>query len=316
MTHVFIFNPVAGKPSRIQQARKDLEAFRASSGAPIEIVETQHKGHATELAKQAAEQYNPVRIYACGGDGTINEVVQGIVGHPHVEFGCVPIGSGNDFIKNFNAPDFLDYEKQLTAPSYPVDLILSTGDFGSRYSLNAISLSWDSRVAIEVETFKKIPIIKGSIAYALSVITQLIKKETTVVTVEIDGEVIPEQEYLIGMCANGGFYGGGFHGAPFARLNDGLFELILVEGITRRKVFKLFPIYQRGEHLTKYPEIFDEILTYRQGKQLTMRSKTEKIPVTIDGEGIYTHEIHCQIKEHAIRLIVPGNEGAEVLAEK
>lgn len=311
MTHVFIINPKAGKKKTMQEMFSALNELKKMSNN-VKVYRTERKGHAVDIADAAVRKYSNLRIYACGGDGTINEVLQSVVGKPDVEFGCIPTGSGNDFIKNFRKDKFLNLEKQVTANSVPIDVIKATGEFGSRYSLNVVSLSWDSRVAIEVEQFKNLPAVSGPVAYGMSVLKQLIKKESTNFSIKIDDEYIPTKEYMIGMCANGSYYGGGFMGAPFAKLNDGLFELVLVETITRRQVLRLFPKYQNGKHLTANLPEFEEIMTYKQGEKLRAESD-KKIPVTIDGEGYYTEFIECEIIPNAIKLIVPDTDIENVI---
>ena len=285
----------------------DLQLFSQKNNGSTHILATSYKGHGVQLAREAAEKYDPVRIFACGGDGTLNEVLQGIIDFPHVELGFIPVGSGNDFSKNFPDRDFFNLNQLIDSPSNPIDIIKASGEFGFRYCINVISMSWDSRVAIGVHDFTGLPLIKGTTAYVLSVVRELLKKKPTRYKVILDGDEIPAKNYMIGMCANGAYYGGGFMGAPLSALDDGLLDLVLVTEITRRGVVKLFPKYQRGEHRDLENPVFKDILTYKKGKELRVIS-TDPIPLTIDGEEFYTKILDASIIPSKVKLILPKEE--------
>ena len=104
MRHLFLINPHAGKYDRTQEMREKLRTALAGRDEPWEAAVTQYPGHGAELARAAAERGEPVRIYACGGDGTLNEAVAGAAGFGNAAVTHYPMGSGNDFLRMFG-PD-------------------------------------------------------------------------------------------------------------------------------------------------------------------------------------------------------------------
>ena len=126
MRHLFLINPHAGKYDRTQEMREKLRTALAGRDEPWEAAVTQYPGHGAELARAAAERGEPVRIYACGGDGTVNEVANGIIGYDNAAMTVIPVGTGNDFLKNFGPEDmekFRDAENLWDAPQFPIDAI-------------------------------------------------------------------------------------------------------------------------------------------------------------------------------------------------
>ena len=124
MRHVFIVNPVSGKADASGSLVPKIIQAAARQGVDYEILLTERPGHGVELAQQQAAAGEPVRLYACGGDGTLNEVLQGVYGCKNAQVACVPCGSGNDFVRNFggSAP-FLDLENLIQGEAVSMDLI-------------------------------------------------------------------------------------------------------------------------------------------------------------------------------------------------
>ena len=123
MQQLFIINPAAGKTDASVVLVPQIQAAAARAGVDVQIEVTRSRGHARQLAEAAAASGEEVHIYAAGGDGTMNEVLQGAANHPNIAVGCIPCGSGNDYVRNFGAPaDFLDMDAQLAAEAFPVDL--------------------------------------------------------------------------------------------------------------------------------------------------------------------------------------------------
>src|SRR5699024_9464985 len=131
------------------------------------ILLTTHPGHARELAERLAAGPEPARLYACGGDGTLNEVLQAAAGHTALSVGCVPCGSGNDFVRNFGrAEEFLDLTAQLQAR--PVTLDALDTSFG--YGVGICAAGLDARVAYQIPRIRRLPFCGGTMAYTLSIL--------------------------------------------------------------------------------------------------------------------------------------------------
>ena len=142
MKHLFIINPHAGKYDRSHEIREKVARVMEGRGKDYEILVTQYAGHGREEVRRAAELGEPLRVYACGGDGTLNECVVGAAGAPNAAVTHYPTGSGNDFIRMFG-PDtcrFHDLEALLDAPQESLDLI----DCNGHLALNVCSVGFDA----------------------------------------------------------------------------------------------------------------------------------------------------------------------------
>ena len=145
MKHLFLINPQAGKSDRSQEVLAQVRALAQERALEYEAVVTRYPGHARELARAAAERGGPVRIYACGGDGTLNEAAVGAAGFDHAAVTTFPIGSGNDFIRMFGpgAERFRDLTALLDGPQARADLIECNGRLALNVLLSLIHiLGW------------------------------------------------------------------------------------------------------------------------------------------------------------------------------
>ena len=146
MKHIFIINPAAGKKDSRQRVYTMAEALKKNHNLDVECMLTKSRGHATALTRAIAETGDYVRFYACGGDGTVNEIANGIAGFPNAAMTCIPIGTGNDFLKNFGKdaePLFLDAENLWNGDVTPLDLI----DCNGKYCLTIACTGIDARIA-------------------------------------------------------------------------------------------------------------------------------------------------------------------------
>ena len=166
MKHYFILNPAAGKSNsfRVLQAALETE-YRGK--VDYEIYETSAPGDATSFIRSYCREHTePVRFYACGGDGTLNEVVNGVVGFPHASLGCYPCGSGNDYVKYYGGKKyFLDVKAQLEAEEVEIDLMR----VGDRYAINATHFGFDSSVAKVMASVRRKKVIGGKNAYTTGI---------------------------------------------------------------------------------------------------------------------------------------------------
>ena len=150
LKHIFIINPSAGKNDSRQRIYTMAEALREKHGLDVQCMLTASVGHAATLARGLAESGEDVRLYACGGDGTVNEVANGIAGYANAAMTCIPIGTGNDFLKNFGADyeKFLDAENLWNGETQALDLI----DCSGRYCLTIACSSPSSPCATDATT--------------------------------------------------------------------------------------------------------------------------------------------------------------------
>ena len=206
MKHIFIVNPAAGKSDRTAEYRKMIEAAFAPRGLSYELLVSGAPGECRTLARQAAQSGEEVRLYACGGDGTLNEVVNGVVGYDNAAVTHFPGGSGNDTIKIFDDPAaFTSIERLLDAEEARFDLIRCNDS----YALNVLSIGFDARVGTDIARFKRLPLVSGKGAYILSIFSNMLHGLTADYTVTLDsGEVFSGRKTMICVC-NGRWYGGG-----------------------------------------------------------------------------------------------------------
>ena len=183
MKHLFVINPAAGSRDHSKEYREQIEAVCTARGIAYEIFVSQAPGQCREAARNAAQTGEEYRIYACGGDGTLNEVVSGVVGFPNVAVTMFAGGSGNDFIKIFDKTEpFQDLEQLLDARETTFDLIRCNDD----YSLNICSVGLDARIGTDVANYKRLPLLSGFRAYALSAVINTIRGVSEHYVVEID----------------------------------------------------------------------------------------------------------------------------------
>jgi len=295
MRYVFILNPKAGKGDALKKILPKIEAyFKSRDDAYVtHIADSTEK--AIEISGREASTGDRMRIFACGGDGTLSAVATGIIGHPNVELGIMPCGSGNDFIKCFgDQKHFLDVGMQIDAGTKRIDVI-KCNDF---YSVNICSMGMDAMVAAKMLSFKRFPFIAGSFAYQLAVIAIFLGKIGVELKITIDNGESISGAYLFALAANGQYYGGGYQGAPEAVPDDGLLDFVLVKITPRLRIFKLLSIYKAGKHKGL------DIVTMLRGKKMEVSSPSMTV-VNIDGEVIPAQQIVFEVIPSVIDFIIP-----------
>ena len=243
MKHIFIVNPAAGKSDRTAEYREMIDAAFAPRGLSYELLVSGAPGECRTLARQAAQSGEEVRLYACGGDGTLNEVINGVVGYDNAAVTHFPGGSGNDTIKIFDDPAaFTSIERLLDAEEARFDLIRCNDS----YALNVLSIGFDARVGTDIARFKRLPLVSGKGAYILSIFSNMLHGLTADYTVTLDsGKVFSGRKTMICVC-NGRWYGGGFNPVPEAEPDDGLLDVLVVEKVNLLQVATVVGHYQKG----------------------------------------------------------------------
>ena len=295
MKHLFIINPAAGSKDRTGNYRAAIEKAFQNRQDSYEIAVSQAPGDCTKLARQAAETGEEYRLYACGGDGTLNEVVQGAAGHDNVAVTVFSGGSGNDFVRIFNEPKaFFEIDRLLDAEEVTFDLIRCNDDF----SLNICSVGLDARVGIDVARYKRLPLLHGFRAYAASTVINVIKGIAEHYVIEIDGEKIDGKQTLMCAC-NGRFYGGGFNPVPEADPTDGLMDVLLIRKVSRLRVPTVIGKYKAG----RYKELKDLVRSFKTKSVKIICDKPTGI--NLDGEMRLAQEIEMSIAQEKLRFFYP-----------
>ena len=295
MKHLFIINPAAGSRNQTEDYRKKIAQVCEAKGIDYSIRVSGAPGRCCKIAREAAQSGKEYRIYACGGDGTLNEVVNGAAGFDNVAVTVFSGGSGNDFARMFSDPAaFKDLERLLDAEEVSFDLIKCNED----YSLNICSVGLDARIGHDVASYKRLPLLSGFRAYALSTVVNVVKGISEHYVVEINGERIDGQQTLICAC-NGRFYGGGFCPVPTADPTDGKLEVLLIRDVSRLKVAQVVGAYKNGKY-ADFPDLIRYVCTDR------VKILCDKpTGINLDGEKRESTVIDMRIADEKLRFFYP-----------
>ena len=295
MTHLFIINPAAGSRDRTKQYSENIHEICGKRGLDYRIEVSGAPGECARIARQAAESGEKYRIYACGGDGTLNEVVAGAAGFDNVAVTVFSGGSGNDFVKLFSEPEaFFRLERLLDAEETTFDLIKCNDDF----SLNICSVGLDARIGTDVANYKRLPLLSGFRAYAVSTLINVIRGISEHYTVEINGQTIDKDMTLICAC-NGQYYGGGFHPVPEADPTDGLLDVLLIDKVSRLKVAQVIGKYKAG----RYQELPKLVHHFKTNRVVIRCDRPSAI--NLDGELRVSDVVDIRVAEEKIRFFYP-----------
>ena len=296
MLHLFVLNPVAGGGRRTEEARAEIKRVMGKSGLNWALYETTGRLDATRKVLEAAEGGAPLRVYACGGDGTLNECINGAVGKNHVAVTHFPTGTGNDFIKTFDQgkEHFFQLERLLEGREMTIDII----EAGERYGINICSVGLDARIGADVHKYSGLPLIGGKTAYVVSLLANLILGIAQEFEVEIAGMKLRRKFTLICAC-NGRSYGGSFNPVPEAIPDDGQMEVLLVDKVSRARVLSLVKRYAQG----KYREV-PKLITHYRTERLTIRGDREFV-INVDGEILRQKEVSFRLLPAAVNFFAP-----------
>lgn len=295
VTHLFIINPAAGSWDRTAQYRTKIDEICSARGLDYRIEVSGAPGECARIARQAAQSGKSYRIYACGGDGTLNEVVTGVAGYPNVAVTVFSGGSGNDFVRLFNEPQaFFQLERLLDPEEREFDLIRCNND----YALNVCSVGLDARIGTDVASYKRLPLLHGFRAYAVSALINVIRGITDHYVVEVNGETLDKPMTMICVC-NGQYYGGGFHPVPDSDPTDGLLDVLLVNKVSRWKIARVIGKYKNG----RYADFPKEI---RHLRTKHLRIRCDKPSATnLDGELRMNQVLDISLADEKIRFFYP-----------
>ena len=295
MTHLFIINPAAGSRDRTRMYRENIEKICGSRGLSYRIEISGAPGECFRIAREAAQTGEQLRIYACGGDGTLNEVAAGAAGFENAAVTCYRGGSGNDFVKLFSDPDaFQDLERLLDCDETLFDLMRCNDDI----CLNICSVGLDARIGTDVSRYKRLPLLSGFRAYVVSTVLNVIKGISEHYVVEVDGETIDGHQTMICAC-NGRYYGGGFNPVPTADPCDGMLEVLVVKKVSRLLVPIVVGKYKDG----RYKEL-PKLVRHFRVKELTIRCD-KPTPINLDGELRTAETVHITLAQEKLRFFYP-----------
>lgn len=298
-----IVNPVAGGGSSAKRWER-IEPTLRQAGLEFDAVFTDRPGDACELAGLATHEAFDL-IVAVGGDGTVNEVLNGIMAGATAagerpSLGIIPTGRGVDFCRTMGVPlDYIEAAKRLTyarterldigEAEYTVD-----GASERRYFANFAGLGFDVEVSRRANTIA--PRGGGTVPYLSSVFLTILAYRSRRVEVVVDGEVTRRSVAAI-IAANGQYFGGGMRIAPQASLTDGLFDVVVLGDLNRLELMLNLPRIYEGTHIT-HPKV--EVL---HARALEVHS-VEPVYFQVDGEPRGETPVHLRVIPGALKVIV------------
>lgn len=279
MKYVFIINPASGKTDYDKIKQNIMKTLENEN---YEIYETKAPKEATEIASTFKNEENTI-VYSVGGDGTLNEVVNGIA-EGKCKLGIIPTGSGNDFYRTL---------KEAQTENVRLDL----GKVNGRYFINIASVGMDAETCNNANKIKSK--IKIHSSYYLALIHTFLTFKSKSLKLKIDKNVYAG-DYIIAAICNGKYYGGGFKIAPVASFDDNQFDIYLVSKASKLKLIKILLALLKSEH-----EKYNEVRKYT-GKNITITSENNLI-INIDGEITISKNIEIEMVEDAL-IIYNNNE--------
>lgn len=309
MKYFFVLNPAAGQGDKPDGLEREIRALGEEKRLDFTVYRTTGRYDAERYAREvcAACAGEEIRFYFAGGDGTFNEGVNGMFDCPTASAGVIPIGTGNDFVRNFSRPEnFRSVAAQVAGEAVSCDLVR----YGDRVFVNMFNTGLDCQVASYVSELKKKPLLGGSAAYLAGVVKAFAKMPGISGSVSFDGGEPVHRDLQLLCAGNGSYCGGGFMSAPYAQLSDGRLDVCLVKRVGRGTFARVIGSYKKGTHITeKNAKIFQYVACRRM--ELTFDEATE---ICIDGEIETVSDLKLEILPGACRILVPA--GSEMLKKE
>lgn len=306
MQILFIVNESAGNG----KGRKVWLRLQQQLTITYQVAFTEYEGHGQEIAKKwAQQQRDPMLLVIVGGDGTIHEVVSGVVHNENVIIGVVRAGSGNDFARFFpvfhNSSQIEHYVKIAKASTIKDVGIVHLGNKQKEIFVNNAGIGFDAHVTKLINTSRlKLFLNKiglGKLSYAVAVIRGLFRFHRFDVIVRAGKQEWQFQQAWFVAMSNQPYFGGGMKITPAARADDGLVDITIVHGISRIKLLLVFVTVFFEKH-TKFKEI-----TFLQGQHFDIIVGADQVDCHTDGNyiGVVNEEttIHCTVQQNAWQVI-------------
>lgn len=291
MKHFILANPVSGKGKSLVVANR-IKTLLEKYNIKSEVFVSEYKGNLTKIAKDLSNKYK-CRFYSVGGDGTLNEIVSGIVGTTS-EVVVIPCGTGNDFIKSISK--YKSMRKivinSINRNATPTDIMQINNQY---YCINILSVGFDAMVAQNIDKFRKVPLISGKMKYNLAIFYTLTKNKNFKLKLHTES-IIFKRSFTLIAIANGKYYGGGIKPCPHSNTTDGLVDICTIEstGILKKLIF--LPAFNAGKHIN------NSIVSFSKTADSTIVS-TRDFPVNLDGEIIYTKKLHVKVIPNGVNVV-------------
>ncbi len=282
-----IINPQGGKGKSLK-ALKTVEEALKNAGKEYTVHKTEKAGHATEIARELSRKPD-AKIIMMGGDGSFNEVLNGIENFENVTLGIVPCGTGNDFVRASGHPAKVrDAIKTiLDGNTSYIDYI----DLGTRRCLNVAGAGMDVDVLLKYDEMK---FFKGKMKYHASLLYTLAHVRWHKLRITVDGKTMDKSVFMIGV-GNGQYIGGGIPICPDAKVDDGLLSIVIVNEMKKSRIPIELPGFLSGKHVKKdYTEVYS-------GKEVRLEVLDDS-KVELDGEVIDDRVLDCKIVHNVLKV--------------
>ena len=324
MKHLIVFNGKAGQEKDVEIFKKEIES--AFKGLDHEVYETEGPRTVIPFLKEYFKKNTKdvVRVYACGGDGTVHEVANALVDVKNAELAVLAVGTGNDFVKSYaKSKDydeiitnkagegrFKDFKALIEGKAEEIDLskLTSPSLKEPMYSINVINFGFDAIVGAMGNYYKEHGYPEKAKAKGMSPYDYALKNDAMKhgrfndITVYADGERLNEKKMLLATLAQGRFVGGTFLCAPKSDNKDGLIDVCVIKTMTLIGLGLFIGPYTKGKHLDK-PK---KKIAYRRAKVVKFESPNE-IDVCVDGEMIKGKIFEVEVLPKVLKFVVPNN---------
>ena len=296
--HLFIVNPIAGGRDCTEEISRRAAAAFLGRSEDYEVYTTQAPMDAVYKIRTAAKAAEHLRVYACGGDGTFNECINGAALLDNVSVAPMPTGTGNDFCRMFGdeAALFSDLDALLAGTEHPMDLISCNG----RYSANICSVGIDARVGTSVHDYDGLPLVGGEAAYVISAVVNLFRGINRKMHIVSDGFEYEGEAAMVCAC-NGRFYGGGFNPSADARPDDGILDIFIVKKMNLLAAALYIGKYAKA----RGDELPEKYLSHIRSDHVFIGFEEDNV-INIDGEAVFAKDVDMKLIPGAVKLIVPA----------
>lgn len=306
--YLILINPISGRGNG-EKAYPLIEQRLAGLKLDFDMRRTEYPGHASELAGQAADSGYDV-VVAVGGDGTANEVINGLVhaglrGKNKIAMGLIPVGRGNDFGFGIGIPHDLEIACQTLAVGRRkwIDVgLVQGGDYPQgRYFGNGVGIGFDAVVGFEALKLKRLSGFPSYIVAALKTIILYFNAPT--VQIDFDDQTLKQSALMVSIM-NGRRMGGGFMMAPEGLTDDGLFDLCIAGQVSRLGILALIPRFMQGNQAS-HPAV-----RTARASQVTITTQDGGLPAHADGETLCTtgQRLELRLFPRMLEVLVPNQE--------
>lgn len=293
MRHIFIVNPASGN-SLNQTRTEEIDAICQKKNLDYIIIETKYPNHAKEIAHQYTSK-DDVCLYAVGGDGTIFEVMNGI--NDGVPLAIIPCGTGNDFYRVISESSLSSFNDKVIEAIEGRFVKIDYGISNHSRFLNCTSIGFDAEINHLVNTKWKKTHLPGKLMYYTAALAKIVVPPIIHAKIQIDDQFI-EQDVLLCAVMNGQYYGGGFNPTPDSSIQDGLYDLCIVEPLSRFDIIRLISLYRKGKH-TQLKQC--KLL---RGKHISIKTDNP-VAMQSDGECFNDSTITLDLVKNGLTLKVP-----------